>query len=190
MKEYYGNYLGIVIQNNDPLAKGRCKIFVPHISPTVYKNWNEIPKDKKFKFLGKNLQSDLNDIYEDLKKILPWSIGASPITGEMSSGRFNAFPSYGSTSDSSFSGVSGFQADEITVKSELSDQKSGQQNVDLIGEKEGNVYEKYRFKVNDAFNDAKNNVNNVNVFYGACQLHIPDINLYSFISCKFLHFSI
>ena len=164
MKEYYGNYLGIVIQNNDPLAKGRCKIFVPHISPTVYKNWNEIPKDKKFKFLGKNLQSDLNDIYEDLKKILPWSIGASPITGEMSSGRFNAFPSYGSTSDSSFSGVSGFQADEITVKSELSDQKSGQQNVDLIGEKEGNVYEKYRFKVNDAFNDAKNNVNNVNVF--------------------------
>ena len=41
MKKYYGNYLGIIIQNNDPLARGRVKIFVPHISPTVYKNWNE-----------------------------------------------------------------------------------------------------------------------------------------------------
>ena len=68
MKEYYGNYLGIVIQNNDPLGRGRVKIFVPHVSPTVYKNWNEIPEDKKFKFLGANIDSDLNNIYEDLKR--------------------------------------------------------------------------------------------------------------------------
>ena len=54
MKKYYGNYLGIVIQNNDPKARGRCKIFIPHVSPTVYKNWNEVPQDKKFKFLGAN----------------------------------------------------------------------------------------------------------------------------------------
>ena len=161
MKEYYGNYLGIVIQNNDPLGRGRVKIFVPHVSPTVYKNWNEIPEDKKFKFLGANIDSDLNNIYEDLKKMLPWSICASPITGEMSSGRLNAFPNYASSSDSSFSGISGFEADPITNKD--NSLESGQQNIDLIGEKEGNVYEKYRFKVNDAFDSSENNVNNVNI---------------------------
>lgn len=166
MKKYYGNYLGIVIQNNDPKARGRCKIFIPHVSPTVYKNWNEVPQDKKFKFLGANIESDLNDIYEDLKKILPWSVCASPITGEMGTGRFNAFPNYGSTSDSSFSGVSGFQSDTETmqVPDDVADVSSGQQNADFIGEKEGNVYEKYRFKVNDAFSNSADNVNNVNIY--------------------------
>ena len=162
MKKYYGNYLGIVIQNNDPKARGRVKIFVPHISPTVYKNWNEIPEDKKFKFLGGNINSDLNDIYEDLKLILPWSICASPITGEMSSGRFNSTGDYASISDSSYFGLSGFQDGEIKVDKSL---QTGQQNLEGIGEKEGNIYEKYRFRVNDAFNDPiANNNNNVNLF--------------------------
>lgn len=162
MKKYYGNYLGIVIQNNDPKARGRVKIFVPHISPTVYKNWNEIPEDKKFKFLGGNINSDLNDIYEDLKLILPWSICASPITGEMSSGRFNATDDYASISDSSYFGLSGFQDGEIKIDQTIT---TGQQNLEGIGEKEGNIYEKYRFRVNDAFNDPlENNNNNVNLF--------------------------
>ena len=162
MKKYYGNYLGIVIQNNDPKARGRVKIFVPHISPTVYKNWNEIPEDKKFKFLGGNVNSDLNDIYEDLKLILPWSICASPITGEMSSGRFNATGDYASISDSSYFGLSGFQEGEIEIDKTIT---TGQQNLEGIGEKEGNIYEKYRFRVNDAFNDPiANNNNNVNLF--------------------------
>lgn len=162
MKKYYGNYLGIIIQNNDPLARGRVKIFVPHISPTVYKNWNEIPEDKKFKFLGANINSDLNNIYEDLKKILPWSICASPITGEMSTGRLNTKPNYASTSDSSYSEKGGFEKTEFE-KIDFNDKTSGKQNIDGIGEKEGNVYEKYRFKVNDAFNSAENNINNVNL---------------------------
>ena len=51
--DFYGNYLGIVVQNNDPARKGRVKIFVPHISPSVYSGWNEINRDKKFKFVGK-----------------------------------------------------------------------------------------------------------------------------------------
>lgn len=160
MKKYYGNYLGIVIQNNDPKGRGRVKVFVPHVSPTVYKNWNEVPEDKKFKFLGGNINSDLNDIYDDLKLILPWSICASPITGEMSSGRFNAHDDYASISDSSYFGLSGVKAGEFKVDNTLA---TGQQNLEGIGEKEGNIYEKYRFRVNDAFNDAANNVNNVNL---------------------------
>jgi hypothetical protein len=162
MKKYYGNYLGIVIQNNDPQGRGRVKIFVPHISPTVYKNWNEVPEDKKFKFLGGNINSDLNDIYEDLKLILPWSICASPVTGEMTSGRFNAFNDHASISDSSYLGLSGYIASEFIADNSL---ETGQQNEEGIGEKEGNIYEKYRFRVNDAFNDpVTNNSNNVNLF--------------------------
>ncbi len=162
MKKYYGNYLGIIIQNDDPQGRGRVKVFVPHISPTVYKNWNEVPQDKKFKFLGGNIESDLNDIYEDLKLILPWSICASPITGEMSSGRFNASSDYGSISDSSDLNSGGFKSEEFT---ENNNANSSQQNEEGIGEKEGNIYEKYRFRVNDAFSDpTTNNNNNVNLF--------------------------
>ena len=160
--QYFGNYLGIVIQNNDPKARGRVKIFVPHISPTVYKNWNEVPEDKKFKFLGANLESNLNEIYEDLKLILPWSICASPITGEMSSGRFNALDNYASISDSSFFNLSSFKSSTFNLEEDL---ETGQQNFEGIGEKEGNIYEKYRFRVNDAFNNpSANNNNNVNLF--------------------------
>lgn len=162
MKKYHGNYLGIVIQNNDPQGRGRVKIFVPHVSPTVYKNWNEIPEDKKFKFLGGNIHSDLNDIYEDLKDILPWSMCASPITGEMSSGRFNAHDSHASISDSSYFGLSGDKPGDVNIDNTIT---TGQQNNEGIGEKEGNIYEKYRFRVNDAFNDPlQTNANNVNLF--------------------------
>ena len=65
-----GNYLGIVVANDDPLKKGRVKIFIPHISPDVYKNWNDTSRDKKFKFLGKNIDSPLDDIVDELKLIL------------------------------------------------------------------------------------------------------------------------
>ena len=41
-KEYFGNHLGIVVQNNDPEKGGKIKVWVPHISPTVYKNWDAV----------------------------------------------------------------------------------------------------------------------------------------------------
>ena len=37
--KYLGNHVGIVIQNNDPDKSGKVKVWVPHLSPTVYKNW-------------------------------------------------------------------------------------------------------------------------------------------------------
>jgi len=55
MKKYYGNYIGIVIQNNDPDKRGRCKIYVPHVSVTLYEKWNKVPRDKRFRFMGENL---------------------------------------------------------------------------------------------------------------------------------------
>lgn len=142
-KKYFGNYLGIVVANNDPLKKGRVKIFIPHISPTVYNNWNSITNDKKFKFLGKNIKSDLTNINEDLKLILPWADCASPLVSESSSGRFNSFNQIGTVSDSNCLEtaipVNNFKPTEFS------------QNNDGVGEKPGNVYEKYNFSLTDAF---------------------------------------
>ena len=97
---YYGNYLGIVVQNNDPEKRGRVKIFVPHISCAVYNNWDKITEDKQFRFIGRNIDSDLTDIIDDLKSILPWANCAAPLAGGNSSGRYNAHLETGSISDS------------------------------------------------------------------------------------------
>jgi hypothetical protein len=100
-KKYFGNYLGIVIQNNDPEMGGKIKIWVPEISPSIYKNWDESNKDKQFKFVGKNINSDLTDILEDLKQILPWADSASPIIGNVAPGKYNDHNQTASVSDSS-----------------------------------------------------------------------------------------
>ena len=89
----------------------------------------------------------------------------------MSTGRLNTKPNYASTSDSSYSEKGGFEKTEFE-KIDFNDKTSGKQNIDGIGEKEGNVYEKYRFKVNDAFNSAENNINNVNLNLIHYRLHL------------------
>ena len=59
IKQYYGNYVGIVVQNNDPEQSGKIKVFVPHITATVYKKWVEEKNNKHFNFLGGNIDSVL-----------------------------------------------------------------------------------------------------------------------------------
>jgi hypothetical protein len=165
MKEstYYGNYLGIVIQNNDPLKRGRVKIFVPHISPSIYSGWNELKRDKKFKFVGKNLDSDLTDILDDLKKIMPWADCASPLVGENTSGRFNASLAAGSISDASKS--TSFLTNTTDTSINNSTLTKYSQNYDNIGEKPGNLFDINFFKLKDAFsNPSETSVNNVNKF--------------------------
>ena len=165
MKEssYYGNYLGIVIQNNDPLKRGRVKVFVPHVSPSIYSGWNEIKRDKRFKFVGKNLNSDLTDILDDLKKIMPWAECASPLVGENTSGRFNASIAAGSISDTSKK--SKFLSNTANTDINQSTLTKYSQNYDDIGEKPGNVFDINYFKLKDAFNNPdETSVNNVNKF--------------------------
>ena len=72
---YYENYKGIVIQNDDPDKVGRVKVFVPQISMTLYKGWNEDREnDKIFTGLGASINSALvPDILDRLKKSLPWA---------------------------------------------------------------------------------------------------------------------
>jgi len=54
---YFGHYLGIVVQNNDPLKRGRVKVWVPHISQSVYSSFKSENTDKNFKFMGDNITS-------------------------------------------------------------------------------------------------------------------------------------
>jgi len=142
-KKLTGNYLGIVVANNDPLKKGRVKLFIPHISPDVYKNWNDTSKDKKFKFLGKNIDSPLDDIVDELKQILPWAECASPLIGEVSSGRYNSNDQASTISDSNDYSSAIPKKDFKTTKYS--------QNTEGVGEKPANILEKYDFALKDAF---------------------------------------
>ena len=161
--KYTGHYLGIVVQNNDPAKRGRVKVFVPHISPTVYKKWNEVSKDKKFKFIGANVNSDLTEILEELKIILPWAELAAPLAGESASGRYNALLNASTISDSfdtstAFTNLTSCDPD-VTQLTENS------QNVDNIGEKPGNIFDISMYKLKDAFADPSViNANSANVY--------------------------
>lgn len=87
MKEYYGNYLGICINNNDPQRRGRVQVFIPHIMPALYEYWNKEGKDINISCVGDNVENGLtSDIIDELRKILPWAESASPILGSSSPG--------------------------------------------------------------------------------------------------------
>ena len=87
MKTYLGNFAGVVINNNDPEFRGRVQVFIPHLMPTLYENWNKEGKDITFTCVGDNMPEGLgSEIIEKLKKILPWAESASPIIGQSASG--------------------------------------------------------------------------------------------------------
>lgn len=83
MKTYFGNYLGMVIDNNDPEYRGRVQIFIPHIMPTLYENWNQEGDNIQISCVGDNMPQGLPEkIVDKLKLILPWAESASPIVGQ------------------------------------------------------------------------------------------------------------
>lgn len=161
--KHYGNYTGIVVQNNDPQRRGRVKVFVPHISPVIYDRWNKISKDKKFKFIGVNTYSDLTDVLDDLKLVLPWAEYAGPLVGESSSGRFNRSSNVGSTSNTNNSTT--FVSDNASPDANLSKITKYTQNLNNIGESPGNKYDIDYYRVNDAFTSSKETgANNINKY--------------------------
>ena len=145
MKKYYGNHLGIVIQNNDPDKAGKIKVFVPHISSTIYNNWVKKGENKTLKFIGNNIDEDLTEILDDLKNITPWADCAAPLAGESASGRFNNFNLTGSVSESNF----------------LSTITSATSSLTGEGAAASNFYDETT-RVSDAFMDASRNVNRPN----------------------------
>ena len=161
IKQYYGNYVGIVVQNNDPEQSGKIKVFVPHITATVYKKWVEEKNNKHFNFLGGNIDSvltqalsgsnfgdnkEITTIIDELKQILPWAECAAPLIGESTGGRYNAFNNFSNISDSNF--YSTF-SQSTTAASETPG-------------KPGSIFEKEEYKLNDAFTNAGESVNRPN----------------------------
>lgn len=91
MKTYLGNYLGLVVGDNDPDQRGRVQVFIPHIMPTIYEGWNREGLDIKFNITGDNVTSGLtNDIILKLQRILPWAECAAPIFGAGPAGKYNS----------------------------------------------------------------------------------------------------
>lgn len=161
MKQFYGNYIGIVIQNNDPEKAGKVKVYVPHVTATVYKKWVEKKQNKSFKFVGNNIDSvltqafaegvnnqteNLTPIIEELKLVLPWAHCAAPLTSENTSGRYNNFNNFANISDSNY--YSTFS-------------QSTSSGEDTPG-KPGYFYEKPENRLSDAFTTAADNINNPN----------------------------
>jgi len=98
MKEYYGNYLGLCINNDDPEKRGRVQVFIPHIMPALFEDWNEVGEDIRVLCVGDNLPDSLpSSVVDKLMKILPWAEAASPILGTSSPGNLitNAIDAFG-----------------------------------------------------------------------------------------------
>lgn len=88
-KKLYGNYLGIVITGaeHDPEFRGRCQIFFPGISNTLYKKINKNLKDLSFGHIDPSVFTP--DIIKDLREVLPWAECAAPIVGTATSAYHN-----------------------------------------------------------------------------------------------------
>ena len=150
MNEYTGMYLGIVIQNNDPDFRGRVKVYVPHIQANVYQDWFSELSDKSFRFLGKNIQSDLEKILPELKTVLPWAENSMPLIGASGSGKYNAHQQIGTISDSN-------RNETIQPHKHQTDvEKKYKLNDEHIGESPGKVYESHPTWVKDAFTNTDN----------------------------------
>lgn len=90
MKKYFGNYLGLVVEDYDPEFRNRVKVFVPAISATLLKNINTKRKDIIISGLGVNIPDHLEDeAYQELIRILPWAECAAPLFGGGTSSHFN-----------------------------------------------------------------------------------------------------
>ena len=101
MEKYNSIYLGIVVQNNDPEHRGRVKVWVPHISSSIYNKWNQVKKDVTFAFPGSNdgHVTEFSSVLGDLKDTLPWAEFASPVMGASTAGYYNAPTDLNTVSD-------------------------------------------------------------------------------------------
>jgi hypothetical protein len=85
MKKYYGNYLGLVVNGSyaDPENRNRLQIWVPHVTNTLYLNWNsgnENGFENKSIFDISNGALDTNFLNR-IRSSLPWAECASPLIG-------------------------------------------------------------------------------------------------------------
>ena len=101
----HGFYKGTIVQNNDPQALMRVKVYVPELSNEPLDDWLNTNEHKLTKFPGVNNKSDSwsdTDIFHEIKNFLPWAEPCLPLMGELGPGRFfsGVKDGIGSVSDS------------------------------------------------------------------------------------------
>lgn len=89
--KYYGFYRGIVVQNNDPVRRGRVKIFVPQITSQYFSSTNKTGSESKDVFEARfaaasNIKTFLNECEPYILLVTPWAEKASPLIGGGSTG--------------------------------------------------------------------------------------------------------
>jgi len=101
MEKFYGHYLGICISRMDPEFRGRVKIFIPEVHPTLYEKWNKDGRDVMINCVGDNIVNSIStEIREKLERVLPFAEAASPIFGSSAPGFLNnAANTYSQTAD-------------------------------------------------------------------------------------------
>jgi hypothetical protein len=108
MKEYFGNYLGLVINSSDPEYRGRVQVFIPHIMPALYDDWNKEGVDIQISCVGSNIPEGLSqEVHARLVKILPWAESASPIIGGSAPGNLFSSMLGGAAAGAATGGVAG-----------------------------------------------------------------------------------
>jgi hypothetical protein len=81
MEKYYGMYLGLVVNDQDPEVRDRVQIYVPGVTNTIYDNWNNKDTNKS---IGTDIGSTFTlneEILKKLRRVLPWAEKASPLIG-------------------------------------------------------------------------------------------------------------
>lgn len=79
---FFGNYLGIIVNKGDPEDRDRLQIFIPHISTTLFEDWNKSATDQDLSL--ENIRKRLtpgDPIGQRLKELLPWAECAKPLFG-------------------------------------------------------------------------------------------------------------
>jgi hypothetical protein len=83
MKKYLGNYLGIVVNSaaNDPENRNRVQIWIPHITNTLYEDWNDDSKSRSFYNNTYGVGLSQTNLISRLRRVLPWAECAAPNFG-------------------------------------------------------------------------------------------------------------
>lgn len=90
MKRYFGNYIGIVINDNDPEFRNRIQVYIPSVSVSLLSKFNNKRKNFIISQLGNNIKNSLtDDVVQDLQRILPWAECAAPLFGGGTSLHYN-----------------------------------------------------------------------------------------------------
>jgi len=82
MSPQYGNHIGIIINSLDPEGRGRVQVFIPHLSTTLFNQWNVNAQDIKLdaQTFQEYVKQD-NPIGKSLRENLPWAEAARPLLG-------------------------------------------------------------------------------------------------------------